>query len=106
MDTLLTGEIDGGQPATIKRPQKLRAPGGIGTGCAASLRNTLLLHGRVSITACWQLIVGPSFTAYILSKIVDVCAEAGWTVLRSIRQQFIRIGGDANGLVGIVKSPV
>jgi hypothetical protein len=64
MDTLLTGEIGGGQPAAIKRRQKLSAPGGIGAGRAASPRNTVLLHGRVFITARRQLIVGHSFTAY------------------------------------------
>jgi len=64
MNRLLTGEIGGGQPAAIKRPQKLSALGGIGAGRAASLRNTVLLHGRVFITARWQLIGGPSFTAY------------------------------------------
>jgi hypothetical protein len=44
----------------------LSAPGRIGAGCAASPRNTMLLHGRVFITARWRLIGGPSFTAYIV----------------------------------------
>ena len=68
MDTLLAGKIGSGQPAAIKRPQKLSAPGGIGPRRAASLRNTTLLHDRVFITARWQLIGGPCFTAYSSSK--------------------------------------
>jgi hypothetical protein len=64
MDTLLAGKIGSGQPAAIKRPQKLSAPGGIGPRRAASLRNTTLLHDRVFITARWQLIGDPCCTAY------------------------------------------
>jgi len=58
MDTLPAGKIGSGQPAAIKRPQKLSAPGGIGPRRAASLRNTTLLHDRGFITARWQLIGG------------------------------------------------
>jgi hypothetical protein len=68
MHALLAGEISGGQPAPIKRRQKLSAPGGIGVGRAASRRNTMLLHGRVFTTARWQLIGRPSFTAYFPSS--------------------------------------
>ena len=64
MDTLPAGKIGSGQPAAIKRPQKLSAPGGIGPRRAASLRNTTLLHDRVFITARWQLIGEPCCTAY------------------------------------------
>ena len=65
MDTLPAGKIGSGQPAAIKRPQKLSAPGGIGPRRAASLRNTTLLHDRGFITARWQLIGEPCCTAYV-----------------------------------------
>jgi hypothetical protein len=52
MNPLLTGEIDGGQPATVKHREKLSAPGGIGAGrAAARRRNAALLHGRVFTTS-------------------------------------------------------
>jgi hypothetical protein len=70
------GKIGGGQSAAIKRCQKLSTPGGIGARCATSLRNTGLLHGRVFITARWQLIGGRRFTAYTDAPRIAVLAPA------------------------------
>jgi len=64
MNPVLAGEICGGQPATVKRREKLSALGGIGAGRATTRTNSVLLHGRVFITARWKLIGGPRFTAY------------------------------------------
>jgi hypothetical protein len=51
MNTRLAGKIHGGQPATFKRREKLRALGGIGAGRAAAKRsNAALLQGRVLTT--------------------------------------------------------
>ena len=69
MNPLLAGEICGGQPAAVKRREKLSALGGIGAGRAAATgRNAALLHGRVFTTARWKLIGGPRFTAYVLTN--------------------------------------
>lgn len=98
MDTLPAGKIGSGQPAAIKRPQKLSAPGGIGPRRAASLRNTTLLHDRGFITARWQLIGGtllyrlPHFHRFVelLGKVAqglaDVRIQAAYSRDRTVER--------------------
>jgi len=64
MNPVLTGELGGGQSAAVKRREKLSALGGIGARGAMTRRNSVLLHGRVFITARSRLIGGLRFTAY------------------------------------------
>ncbi len=65
MNALLTGKIDTGQSAAIKRRQKLRTLGGIGTGRATPPRNTVLLHARVFITTRPRRLGGGRLSAYV-----------------------------------------